>query len=455
MKPQRRSLIVMILSGAVGIGLVWGVRAQEGEPPRPPKNGDAVQVLLDDGRLIEGTLVSQSRDDVTVSIAGIDATYPRGEVAAVRLAPTPEERYRQRREKLDDADVDGRIQLAKDMLQIGAADLAKRELQSLVQENRSTGEVEALIAAADAQAQMRDANGGATEEPATPTGPRNPRPQPGEEPTEEERLPRLSDEQIRTLKVYELTFGQGGPRVQVPSTTVKKFIEQYRNEPGVPRTLDEERAFRRLPGERQLQFMFTAKARDLYPEVQVYGDPIPIRDFRSNLHRTYVLNYCATSQCHGGQNNDASNAFHLIRGPASADSTLYTNFYWLQSYQNGQGYMIDRDQGRRSLLLQYGLPQNVAGALAHPPVEGMRPFINSEQDPRFEQYVRTIDALFASGGPQNYGIDFATQQGAAATQPAEGENPAEADPAADPAAPTDPAPPADAPGDPTGQGMGG
>ena len=426
MNHLRRSLIVMVLTAGMGLGLAWAVRAQDAEPTRTAKSGDSVQVLLNDGRIVEGKLVSQSSDNVIVEIAGIEANYRRSEVAAVRPTPTAEERYQQRRDKLEDSDVEGRVRLARDMLRSGAPAIAERELEALVSEGREHPEIDRLLAAAQAQAQLREGEPAGSrepvEQPTRPAGPEegeNP-----EDPRDAERLPRLSKDQIRLMKVYELTFGEDGPRVQVPTATIEKFFTQYNDIPGVPRTRQEQIAFKRLSGEQQLRIMFNAEARDLYGEVLVYGDPLPIRDIRGGLHRTYVLNYCATSQCHGGPDSPGGQAFHLLRGPTSAESTLYTNFYWLQGYENAQGYMIDRDQEGRSLLLNYGLPSNLASNLAHPAVDGMQPVFNSVDDPRYTRYLASLQALYGDR-PQDYGIEFAGQQGAAATESSDMPDPSE------------------------------
>ncbi|MEZ6192302.1 MAG: hypothetical protein R3C45_13570 [Phycisphaerales bacterium] len=67
------------------------------------------------------------------------------------------------------------------------------------------------------------------------------------------------------------------------------------------------------------------------------------------------------------------------------------------------GSMIDRDEPRRSLLLQYGLERNAA-ATPHPDVPGWRAQFNNEEDARFVQYAEAIDKLWKPA--PDYGISY-------------------------------------------------
>jgi hypothetical protein len=65
--------------------------------------------------------------------------------------------------------------------------------------------------------------------------------------------------------------------------------------------------------------------------------------------------------------------------------------------------MIDRDEPRRSLLLQYGLKRDAA-ATPHPEAEGWREQFQSEDEPRFVQYAEIIDLLWTPA--PDYGISY-------------------------------------------------
>jgi hypothetical protein len=168
----------------------------------------------------------------------------------------------------------------------------------------------------------------------------------------------------------------------------------------VPKGLEEQRLFRGLDGVVQLGTIFSVQARELYPKVKVRTDPPVMRSFRVDGTHTFVLNYCGSVGCHGGP---AAGDLFLYRTEANVDRTVYTNFYTLNQYRNAAGRMIDRDQPRRSLLLQYALPKEVA-ATPHPNVPGWRPSFQTEDDPRYASVINWIDSLFKP--EPNYGIEY-------------------------------------------------
>jgi hypothetical protein len=124
-------------------------------------------------------------------------------------------------------------------------------------------------------------------------------------------------------------------------------------------------------------------------KIQLLSDPANMIAFRTRVH-PFVLQNCATAVCHGGAN---AGDLRLVRPAAETnDRILYTNFYTLATYTNKNGdRMINRDEPRKSLLLQYGLPKSVA-TLKHPgKVEVRR--LADEKSADFvamEEWVRTL-----------------------------------------------------------------
>ena len=72
---------------------------------------------------------------------------------------------------------------------------------------------------------------------------------------------------------------------------------------------------------------------------------------------------CATSQCHGGAN--AGGRLRLFNAQLDDPRILYTNFYILHALSENGLKMLDRANKEDSLLLQYGLPRDIAKA-PHP-----------------------------------------------------------------------------------------
>src|SRR5438477_11962864 len=68
---------------------------------------------LADGREIEGEIVKESADEITVKTGSITLTVPRSQIKSIEKRLTPAKEYEARREKLRPDDVAGRVELAK------------------------------------------------------------------------------------------------------------------------------------------------------------------------------------------------------------------------------------------------------------------------------------------------------------------------------------------------------
>jgi len=356
-------------------------------------------VTTSDGRTLTGELVSQDEVTVTLVISGIKTPIPRRSVLSVEIKPDPQEQYRQMRAELADDDLDGRYRLAYTMYEKKWFPLALTELNAMLESIPESEKAGAFASKATSLASVVQSRL-AREQEQTPRehpvvarsnnkGPRATTEAPGPE-------GRLTDEQINLIRVYEVDL-DAKPRITIPSDTIDKLFETYASD---ERLNKDRRAFRRLSGDKQLDKLFELQARELYSKVIIRQDAPAIKDFRSQLHQRYVLNYCAASGCHG----DASpGGLFLFRVQSNSDATVYTNFYILNSLQNTAGSVIDRDTPKRSLLLQYGLNRQAA-ASAHPDVPGWRAQFKNEDDERFRTYADVIDQLFKPA--PEYGISY-------------------------------------------------
>lgn len=354
---------------------------------------EAVVTTLD-GLTLEGELIGQDETTVTLMISGIKTPIPRKTIDSIQLKEAPAEQYRKMRAELEDDDLDGRYRLAYTMYEKKWYELSLQELSALERDFPDSEKVRALKSVVQGSMERERQRQTETSRPATtPRTPQTPVNVVTEMPGHDQRL---TEEQINLIKVYEVDL-DAQPNVIVTDETIQKLFENYASS---DRLKMDQREFRRLPGHEKLGVLFDLQARDLYKDVIVRQDPPAIRAFRSELHSRYVLNYCAAKGCHG---DGSPGGLFLFRIQPNSDATVYTNFYILNQKHTDRGAMIDRDEPRRSLLLQFGLKRDAA-SVPHPDVKGWRPRFNDEQDPLFQRYAEVIDQLWKPA--PKYGINY-------------------------------------------------
>lgn len=141
-------------------------------------------------------------------------------------------------------------------------------------------------------------------------------------------------------------------------------------------------------------------------QISLTSDPAEIIRYRQNV-QIFVLQGCATAECHGGEKAPGGN-FRLLN-PANAPEQQYTNYYILAQYGNKDGEMIDRESPEKSLLLQYALPW-ASASVKHPKVDVKR--FTGPTDPRGRAVADWIRSLPIP--KPSYGIDYAVPHAAAA-----------------------------------------
>lgn len=346
-----------------------------------------------EGRTLTGELIAQDEVSVTLLISGIKTPIPKRTIQNLEIKDEPIEQYRKMRAELQDDDLDGRYRLAYTMYEKKWFDLALTELQALERSFPDSDKVRALQAVVKSRLERQQATETPADRPAS-TDTKN------AAVTEVTETPgpdsRLAEADINAIRVYEADL-EAKPNVTLPPDTIDKLFKTYASD---DRLVKDQRAFRRLEGYEQLELLFTLQARELYPEVIIRQDSPAMKTFRSQIHQRYILNYCATTGCHG---DNSPGGLFLFRIQPNSDATVYTNFYILNRMHNADGAMVDRDAPRRSLLLQYGL-KRAAAATPHPEVPGWRAQFNDEDDARFVQYAEAIDQLWKPA--PNYGISY-------------------------------------------------
>ena len=353
-------------------------------------------VITTEGYTFEGSVVSEDRDTVILMISDVKTPILRSKIRSIQYKQSIEEQYTQRRSQLSEEDIDGRYILAYWLFEKKAYPIALKELENLLitfpDDTRIT-RLKKIVEDKYAQIQANK---------TIPSTQPNPDPKDNNShknhPLRSSFSRALTDEQINLIKVYEIDLSTK-PKIVIPRHVLDDFLSAYGAYPDVPKTRRSRNKFLKAPGYEQLQLFFQLKARNLYAKVKVIEDPLFMRDFRAKIHHRYVLNYCGTSQCHGGLSEQSVS---LIRAEPNSTRTVYTNFFNLQSTTVGHADMIDRQQANRSMLLQFGLPKDLAMS-PHPNVPDWRPKFRNQNDGLYLTIERWIDTLWKPA--PDYGIN--------------------------------------------------
>jgi len=347
-------------------------------------------LLLTDGSRYTGLLVERNDDDVVLRIQGIDTRFPASRLANLEVLAPVEVRYRAMRDAIGDDDLARLLMLADWLRQRERFDAALAEIDHVLDidpQHPRARELRRIVLA-----QMALADG---DRPADPADAQRPDP-----------FPVLSPDQVNLLKVYETDIADP-PRLLIKPETIDRLLDEYADSELLPQTHAGREAFRHLPPERILEYMFRLRARDLYAEVRVLGQPKALRRFRDSVHSTWLMNGCATARCHGGEQ---AGRLWLNTRKRNTEATVYTNFLILDRFRLTDGKpLIDYDQPALSPLLQMALPREKS-AFPHPEVvaegraEGWRPVIRSIDDRRFVQAVEWIQSMYRPR--PDYPIDY-------------------------------------------------
>ncbi|MCE9589277.1 MAG: hypothetical protein K8S99_01995 [Planctomycetes bacterium] len=340
-------------------------------------------VTLNDGSQRTGEVVSDEAAGVILLISNIRVTIPRADIRSIDYPQTIETQYAERRAKIADDNLQERLVLGRWLFENKSYVLAKKEVDDLKVRFPNDTNVDNLARAIDARLKLAEETAKAVKpaepvKPPTMGGNGKTQAAPGVvQKYDENGLPteRMPDKDVNTIRVYEVDFS-ARPRISVPRDVIDEFLTKYSDREEVPKG-EARRKFKSAPAEEQLRKIFELKAREFYGLVTVKDDPAFIQSFRSTIHRTYVLNYCGTANCHGGANGGGLYLFH---DRATSDNTIYTNFLTLARYEDSRGNMIDLQKPDKSYLLQYGRPRTEVG-LPHPEAKGWRPFSANPSDP--------------------------------------------------------------------------
>lgn len=402
-------------------------------------------VYLKDGRRFSGLLVKQNADEVIIQISGIPTRFPTEQIDRFERLEPVLVRYRQLRESVGD-DPEQIVTLAQWLQSRERYELAFTEVQRALKIDPTNANALRLRVVLEQQILLKAR---AQRPKPDDKKPDEPAPAPRHRSID---FPLLTDPQIELMKVYEVDL-KDNPRVLISRDTITRMLDRYATHPLVPITREgREAIYRKTPAE-ILDLMFRLQAREFYSNVEILDQPRPFVSFREQVSRTWLLNSCATNQCHGGA--DAGRLVLHNKNPNS-ENTIYTNFYILSNFKLADGTpLIDWEQPDRSPLLQMGLPRE-RSRFPHPPVirgaaghDAFKPAFRNTEDRSFQASVDWLKSVYRPR--PRYPFEYTPLKpftpSPAEARPSPAENPAPAQrPAPPPRPATDnPAPPAGRP----------
>lgn len=370
--------------------------------PDAPLN-EAV-VTLHSGRQITGFLIESTADSIVIRINGIDTTFSRARIAAVRVLPPVEERFRQLRDAVDDDDIRARMALVEWLRIRRAYELALVELEGILAIEPNNSNARTIHAWIKAHLALNKDT-----RPERSTTPNAARPQ-------TPQIPVLTARDINRIRIYEIDL-RTSTRLTVPEETMRTLM--VRSPEAFPVDVKEREKILQADPIEQLRILFELRARDLYDTVTVREDPPVMQTFKSRVHGSggWLVNACASNRCHGGTE---AGRLRLINKRPNSDETAYTNFYILQQFRLADGTpLLNYEEPARSPLLHLGLTRQ-ASLYPHPEVDARslnqdwRQVFRSTNDRRFRETADWVASLYQPR--PDYRIQYPPAQDAPPTE---------------------------------------
>jgi hypothetical protein len=328
--------------------------------------GTPVIIQFRDGRRVEAELIRDELEQARVRIANIEVKLPRANFWALEKAPSFEESLAALRANIAPTAWPQRVQLARWMLDQGQPQAAKEELTEILR-SFDAQEAHDLLGRAETMIRMQASSAAAGSGKKAKAGAAKPALDAPGLPTQ-----RISPEDVNTIKVFEVNF-ERPPRMEANADLSKKIIARYASSPLVPADPEARKGMANWSPERLLKLLFDLKARELYQEITVTGEPAALELFHRRVHDNWLIPNCATSRCHGGVN---AGAFFLFTVDYRNERTRYTNLLILlrSPAPEGKPPLIDFAQPEQSLLVQYARPR-IDAKYPHPDVPGWKPML--------------------------------------------------------------------------------
>ncbi|MFZ9881073.1 MAG: hypothetical protein ACO3QC_06695 [Phycisphaerales bacterium] len=343
-------------------------------------SGRRVRVTFNDGRNLVANLIDDGFESVVLDIGGVRTSYDRAAVSLVEPFPTDRELYDRFRATLDADQYEARYTLAVWLHSRKMYEEAKLELENLL-DSTNHFEAKRLLAEVNAQLELlkpreRPVDGDSSREDGDSS-----RPDPV-------RGRILTPAEVNLIKVYELDLDHP-PRMKVSDELIRSMFEKYSDSELIPAKASERNAFFSKDPVDIVRILFALKARELYGDIDVLGEPEQLNLFRTRVHNTWLIGNCATSKCHGGADGGR---LYLHNRNHKNDEVRYTNLLIaLRTSINGQA-LVDFERPTDSLLYQYALPRTEARR-QHPNVRGWEPVFTPSRRGLAEDFVRWVNSM--------------------------------------------------------------
>lgn len=307
-----------------------------------------VQIFFRTGQSIVGELVSETVDQVTIEISGVERTFTQSQIDRVVRLASVATRYRQWRAEIPDGDVGQVEQLIHWLVAEDLFHVAHYEVVRLEQQRPRDPRIAALARQIAGQTLLFEQRGLGVPRVVAP---------------EEKPIPLLSADQINLIRVYEIDL-LDPPRIRIDPRDIQAFLLAYRSDPRVPQTPEGRQAMISGSPLAVLRLMFELRAREFYEKIRVLDDPATMRHFRRDVVQ-WIHVGCATSQCHGGPN---AGGLRLEFRNHRSEPAVYTNFLILSRFNLADGTpLIDFEKPDESPLLHLGLRRQ-GSRFPHPEV---------------------------------------------------------------------------------------
>jgi len=355
-----------------------------------PEPGQMGVVILNGGQKRVGVIVEDTFEHVIVKIDGIRTKLVREAVDFVILHPTFDQQYANY--KLSARTPRLRLQLCQWLVDLHRYVLASEELAELI---RDHPEPEAIQLLNIVKAQLAMTRKDPTSEPVKPGNGSNADDRANMLPAQI-----LSPEDVNLIRVYEIDFDRP-PQVAVDPATIRTMIELYGTSGVIPASERDRRALYRADSIDIVEVLFTLKARNLYPDVNVITEPYALNLFRRRVHNAWLLNTCATARCHGGVD---AGRFFLHRRRHKDERVRYTNLLILERLEvDPEWPLVNYDEPMMSLIVQYGLPRHLARQ-PHPDVSGWKPVFGRGGQRLLRDTVTWIESMMQPR--PDYPVDY-------------------------------------------------
>lgn len=387
-------------------------------------------VKMKDGKSFDGD-ITETGNTVFIKTPGGTVSLRKDQVASVQYGEDAKSEFDKRLAELDPQDVAGRVKLARWAFDQKEYDLATDAADAALKIDPRNQEARDLRTTIQEQIRLgrRTAPEAPTPPPATPGQPARPgapgagagaggatgrgpttapaaAAQPGgqqagargeraAQPAAASRV--VTPAEINRIRHLEWREGDNNIQVRIDPNLRRRFLDN--NADYTPQQ------FNKLPPVEQARAILKSGSPEMAEQVTLASDPRPLTEYRRMVQQV-ILPGCASTQCHGGPGTS-----FVLHNPGKTDQQAYTNFLVLQEYQtsvNGaQRSMIDRTRPEDSLLLQYGLPRDVA-TVAHPEVKNFRPVFRGANDQRYRSVLAWVSDSLAPVKP-DYDIDLSDE----------------------------------------------